>query len=221
MNIKEIVEYQNSLNTKTCGEDWVKGVCSKTNRNINWYLAIHMEAAEAIDCFPWKHWKSVDSGVDIDNLKIELVDIFHFIISQLITSTGIETTTAILEQYIKSNRNVKMFDWENYIIFNLEKLSLHAIKENINFILDTFFEIIGCIPGFNIEELLKIYIGKNVLNEFRQNNGYKEGTYIKLWDGKNEDNVFMLEIISDMDTLCFDDVNKALEDKYKKLIQGV
>ena len=36
---------------------------------------------------------------------------------------------------------------------------------------------------------------KNVLNKFRQDNGYKEGTYRKIWNGK-EDNVVLSEILS-------------------------
>ena len=42
-----------------------------------------------------------------------------------------------------------------------------------------------------------MYISKNVLNIFRQNNGYKEGTYIKQWpsmlcpDDTVEDNVYL------------------------------
>lgn len=36
-------------------------------------------------------------------------------------------------------------------------------------------------------EWFKQYTGKNVLNVFRQDHGYKAGTYIKVWDGR-EDN---------------------------------
>ena len=34
------------------------------------------------------------------------------------------------------------------------------------------------------DELFSLYIGKNVLNGFRQNNGYKSGEYRKLWQGR-------------------------------------
>ena len=39
----------------------------------------------------------------------------------------------------------------------------------------------------SFDELYVGYIGKNVLNFFRQDHGYKDGTYIKVWNGK-EDN---------------------------------
>ena len=45
-----------------------------------------------------------------------------------------------------------------------------------------------------LEELFALYVGKNVLNRFRQNNGYKEGTYRKLWAGR-EDNEHLIEVL--------------------------
>ena len=42
------------------------------------------------------------------------------------------------------------------------------------------------------------YIGKNVLNFFRQDHGYQDGTYIKEWGGR-EDNEHLVEISSSLD----------------------
>jgi len=49
------------------------------------------------------------------------------------------------------------------------------------------------------EELFKSYVGKNTLNFFRQDKGYKEGTYIKEWDGR-EDNEVLVEILNKLDS---------------------
>jgi hypothetical protein len=48
--------------------------------------------------------------------------------------------------------------------------------------------------GLNLDALYKLYVGKNILNQFRQDHGYKEGNYIKLWNG-SEDNVTMQKIL--------------------------
>ena len=53
--------------------------------------------------------------------------------------------------------------------------------------------------GMNYQELFELYIGKNTLNRFRQNNGYKEGLYQKTWSGK-EDNEHLIEILSGLDS---------------------
>ncbi|MCA4256954.1 dUTP diphosphatase, partial [Acinetobacter baumannii] len=42
------------------------------------------------------------------------------------------------------------------------------------------------------------YLGKNVLNEFRQKNGYKTGNYKKIWN-KHEDNYYLFKIINELD----------------------
>ncbi|MDG1473779.1 MAG: dUTP diphosphatase, partial [Porticoccaceae bacterium] len=47
------------------------------------------------------------------------------------------------------------------------------------------------------------YVGKNVLNFFRQDNGYQEGTYKKQWDGV-EDNEHLINIVSELDTSAAD-----------------
>lgn len=49
-------------------------------RQKDWELAIIVETAEAIDSTPWKWWKA-RKEVDIDNLKIEVIDLLHFFIS--------------------------------------------------------------------------------------------------------------------------------------------
>jgi hypothetical protein len=47
------------------------------------------------------------------------------------------------------------------------------------------------------QELFSLYIGKNVLNRFRQNNGYKTGEYRKLWQGR-EDNEHLIELLEQL-----------------------
>ena len=56
---------------------------------------------------------------------------------------------------------------------------------------------------------------KNVLNRFRQNNGYKEGSYKKNWNGR-EDNEVMSEILSN-GVSTIDEIYAALEREYKKV----
>jgi hypothetical protein len=69
--------------------------------------------------------------------------------------------------------------------------------------------------GLNIDTLYRLYIGKNILNKFRQDHGYKEGTYIKIWNGK-EDNVTMQRILEENDNISPDELYTALEKAYPK-----
>ena len=60
------------------------------------------------------------------------------------------------------------------------------------------------------------YVGKNVLNFFRQDNGYQEGTYQKSWAGR-EDNEHLVELLGDLDAHApdfADQVYRALAVRY-------
>ena len=81
--IEQMFDLQRQLNDHTNGVMWVDGI-TKENRKISWYRCIYMEAAEAIDSFNWKHWKSINTDPDWANIKVELVDIWHFIMSESI-----------------------------------------------------------------------------------------------------------------------------------------
>jgi hypothetical protein len=66
----------------------------------------------------------------------------------------------------------------------------------------------------SFNDLYKLYIWKNVLNKFRQDNGYKEWTYKKIW-WTVEDNVVMQQIVEKH--IWFDTIYKKLEDKYNTI----
>ncbi|EPD6447732.1 dUTP diphosphatase, partial [Campylobacter coli] len=80
-------------------------------------------------------------------------------------------------------------------------------------LLSNYF-ILAIKCGLNLEILYKAYIGKNILNIFRQNNGYKQDTYKKIWNGR-EDNEVLAEILEQ--ELDFDTIYKKLEEYYKKV----
>ncbi|MCU7810073.1 MAG: dUTP diphosphatase, partial [Candidatus Thiodiazotropha sp. (ex Notomyrtea botanica)] len=64
----------------------------------------------------------------------------------------------------------------------------------------------------DFDELYKTYIGKNVLNFFRQDHGYKDGSYIKIWHGR-EDNEHLADILAALD----DDSPSFSDDVYQRL----
>jgi hypothetical protein len=64
--------------------------------------------------------------------------------------------------------------------------------------------------------LYRMYVGKNVLNFFRQDHGYKEGSYTKVWQGR-EDNEHLAELLSQLDSESAsfkDEVYQGLQARY-------
>ena len=198
-----MLQLQNQLNDATNGEEWVKGI-TKNKKVINWKRCIYMECAEMIDSFPWKHWKNIEVAPDWDNLQIEVVDVWHFIMSLAIENYAQEMRGGIedlamnisdLEAFSQVDRTSLDFAEQNAVIAKVEnimRIALSTDKLELEKLMAEFFDLV-VMSGLNLDTLYRLYVGKNILNQFRQDNGYKDGSYIKIWDGE-EDNVVMKRI---------------------------
>jgi len=198
-----MLQLQAQLNDATNGEDWTKGV-TKNGKIINWKRCIYMECAEMVDSFSWKHWKSINQEPDWDNLQIEVVDVWHFIMSLAIENYsrnlrgGIEDLALNISQlpsFSTIDKRNNSFGFQDKVIEKVEniiRLSLEEGELKLEEMFSEFFDL-AVMSGLDLETLYRLYVGKNILNQFRQDNGYKDGTYIKVWNGE-EDNIVMKRV---------------------------
>jgi hypothetical protein len=73
--------------------------------------------------------------------------------------------------------------------------------------------------NMDFETLYVGYVGKNVLNFFRQDHGYQDGSYQKQWGGV-EDNEHLVDIVAQLDTSAGDfkdELYQRMETRYKEL----
>lgn len=224
--ILEMLELQEQLNKETNGDNWKEGITNKW-KIVNWKRCIYMELAEAIDSVSWKHWKNVDGWIDYENFKIELVDIWHFLMSELLLHYSHEEIEKMIEEESFYNAKVKLpKQWEKQhnaeiddILEPYENLMALSLVKNVDdkeyyqSFAEAFFICLDS-AGLSFHELYNLYIWKNVLNKFRQNHWYKEGTYQKIWNGE-EDNVVMQRVLES--TSGFDNIYLKLEEEYEKL----
>ncbi|MDR1555082.1 MAG: dUTP diphosphatase [Campylobacteraceae bacterium] len=225
--IKTMFELQQSLNDDTNGTGWERGY-TKTNNIINWRRCIYMECAELVDSFNWKHWKDLNKPIDWENVRVEIVDIWHFIMSLLLEHYKLNNLGSIdtIVSDIENTKGFKEFCNEPFktdgvnsfeIINDIETLINKSTNKDLTIfdpMLTGYFALsLKC--GVNLHHLYSYYIAKNVLNRFRQNHGYKDGTYRKIWNGK-EDNVVMLEILTKHKNLTIDEIYSKLENLYKQ-----
>lgn len=222
--ILQMLELQQELNDATNGLDWELGM-TKNNKRIDWRRCIYLEAAELIDSYPWKHWKNIDASPDYENIKIEIVDIWHFVMSEALRIYKIENKGTISDI---ANAIVTMPGFDNFrneeesttldsyaqIEVVEQMIGVLFCDSNINTLLMSFFEMSAKL-NLKLPELYKLYIGKNILNKFRQDNGYKSGEYIKEWHGR-EDNVVMQEILNVNEEISPEALYEALEEAYPK-----
>ena len=203
---------QDSLNEQTV-KNWI-------NKGLNYKRALRLEAAEAMESTPWKWWKKGE--LDDKNLIIEAVDMMHFGLS-----------IALMEGYSGwswLDNQVKMiFDREvpqiieastiQNVIDDIMYMSFLKPEMNVGSS-DIIYNIakLMWLLGMSRDDMYKMYFAKNVLNKFRQDNGYKEGSYIKIWDGV-EDNVFMQDVVAKIGVSDHfeDDLYDALSKKYAEI----
>jgi dimeric dUTPase (all-alpha-NTP-PPase superfamily) len=222
--ILQMLLLQQQLNDDTNGPGWENGI-TKNNKRIDWKRATYLECAELIESYPWKHWKNIDATADYENIKIEAVDIWHFIMSEALKdykTKGLGSINA-LAQAITQMNNFKTFTDEitptakNYYeqIETVEILMKTLFcSQSTEKLIEAFIDV-AVQSGLNLDTLYTLYVGKNILNQFRQNHGYKEGSYIKIWEGK-EDNVVMQHLLDANDALTPEAVYEALEKAYPK-----
>jgi dimeric dUTPase (all-alpha-NTP-PPase superfamily) len=175
-------------NDKTC-ENWAE-------RNLDWETAIIVEAVEAIDSLDWKWWKKQET--DILNLKIEMVDIMHFLVSDMIVrdydiNKLDKTLDALFKMGISAQCDKEIE--EALIGFIEDTISVKNEEESIKKLADSFAYTSSLIFK-NKDELYEMYVAKNWLNTFRQENGYKDGTYKKIIDGV-EDNKLLFKLVEE------------------------
>ena len=221
-----MLQLQAQLNDATNGEDWTKGI-TKNGKTIDWKRCIYMECAEMIDSFSWKHWKSLNQEPDWENLQIEVIDVWHFIMSLAIEDYsnnlkgGVEDLAiniSQLESFNTIDLNSSNFDTQDNVIAKVENimlLSLSKDKLDIEKMIAEFFDLV-VMSGLDLQTLYRLYVGKNILNQFRQDNGYKDGSYIKVWAGK-EDNVVMKRVWEEDSNIKPDALYKELTKLYLAL----
>lgn len=166
--------------------------------------AVVIEAAEAIEHHGWKWWKKQDC--DMPQLQMEIVDIWHFLLSELLIETQGDQSAAIarlLEVNVQSTDAVDLvFDGRAYCLAEMDLLGKLELLIGISAarrIELHLFKAIMLDCDMDWDALFKQYVSKNVLNFFRQDNGYREGNYQKIWQGK-EDNEHLVEIMIMLDS---------------------
>lgn len=180
-------------------------------QDFEWYRAAWIECGELIEHFGYKWWKKQDA--DMEQVRLEVIDIWHFGLSALFEpGKSIETMAQEISDELAG------FEQQGLDVrLATEALALHCLQSQ-RFSPTLFWELM-LASGLDFDSLYTAYVGKNVLNFFRQDNGYKEGTYVKNWAGR-EDNEHLVELVEQLDKSAEDfdtQVYQALERRYQEV----
>jgi hypothetical protein len=178
-----------------------------STQGFPWHRAIWVECAELLEHHGYKWWKRQEA--DWPQVQLEVVDIWHFGLSARIEDGGaLEQLARQLEEELTSPLS------QRPVPDAAE--SLAAIAAGEQRFCAVAFSALMAASGLDFDTLFRQYLGKNVLNFFRQDHGYQEGTYRKLWAGR-EDNEHLMELLPAVDTevVGADEVlYRALADRY-------
>ena len=83
--LDEIFRMQEILNKKIGVDLSSLSPEDKTKWALNYSRAMTQEIAELIDSFPWKWWAKYQK-IDEQNARVEVVDLFHFLVSLALLS---------------------------------------------------------------------------------------------------------------------------------------
>jgi dimeric dUTPase (all-alpha-NTP-PPase superfamily) len=98
--LEEIFQMQDALNRRIGVNLPPPTDEEKTKWILNYTRAMQQETAELIDSVPWKWWAKYQK-FDEQNAKVEVVDLFHFLVS-LAQTLGM-TADDVYQAYLKKN----------------------------------------------------------------------------------------------------------------------
>lgn len=197
--LQVMLDLQDDMNTRVHA-DW-------RNQGYAWYRAIWIECAEMLDHYGWKWWKK--QSPDLEQVKLELIDIWHFGLSMLLLENEDATSIGSAIARVEKTRAEDQFPEE------LE-LFVAATLNSRRFDVVGFTRLMQTID-LSFSELYTAYVGKNVLNFFRQDHGYQDGSYRKQW-GDREDNEHLVELARSLDSSQADFKDRlyqALQERYR------
>lgn len=99
--LEEMFAMQKALNKRIGVDRETYSPEEMTTWVINYSRAMQQEIAELIDSVPWKWWAKYQK-LDLQNARVEVVDIFHFLIS--IAQVLGMSAEDIFEAYRKKNQ---------------------------------------------------------------------------------------------------------------------
>lgn len=211
----EMLNMQSAMNTRV-NSAW-------PSAKYPFLRAVAVECGEALDHHGWKWWKTQEK--DIDQLRMELVDIWHFLLSAFLVWADGNATMASVDvlESLKSDEEIE-FDGRTYYpagLYLIEKIELMMGLATTRRASIGLFDAMLTDCGMTWSDLYAQYVGKNTLNFFRQDHGYnaKPSAYQKIWAGR-EDNEHLVEVMAELEGSRSDyaaELYRRLEARYAEL----
>ncbi len=178
---KSMLQLQDSMNTKVHPQ-WAQ-------QGFAYYRALWLECGELVEHYGYKWWKK--QTPNMQQVQLEVVDIWHFGLSMLFDGRTVDEIATALTAELKQGEVVQLG------VLDATEALAEVTLSTREFSVVAFWSLLQAAE-MDADVLYRSYVGKNVLNFFRQDNGYKDGSYRKDWQGR-EDNEHLVELSEQLD----------------------
>ena len=196
---KSMLQLQDSMNTKVHPQ-WAQ-------QGFAYYRALWLECGELVEHYGYKWWKK--QTPDMQQVQLEVVDIWHFGLSMLFDGRTVDEIAAALSAELQQGEVPQLG------VLDATEALAEVTLATREFSVVAFWSLLQAAE-MDADVLYRSYVGKNVLNFFRQDNGYKDGSYRKEWQGR-EDNEHLVELSEQLDAASDSyakDLYAALTERY-------
>lgn len=168
--VTKLLAMQDQLNTYIHPE-W-------KSQNFDWNFAIIDECREIKEHLGWKWWKeNYQCGLHEGNRKqvqLEVIDILHFVLSEF---AGEHEGVKVVTRWFNQGNELTPSNWNEVVHWMMEECVTDGVDKA------EVWSAMAILSGLTTEQVIETYTQKFVLNKFRQDHGYKDGSYVKEWKG--------------------------------------
>lgn len=196
---KHLVALQYDLNV-LINPEWIENALNET---YDYRTAASQEVGEAMESLGYAWWTHRE--LDMQNVRSELVDALHLLLGFNIAHVNSacadkEAITELLSERIPARYTAVVQEPSGSII-EVRKL-IRSLQAKINVgtfgeIWEAFFAVIKAL-GFSADHLYARSLAKNILNNFRQDNGYRQNLYLKTWNDGREDSSHVASYVDEV-----------------------
>lgn len=206
-----LLKTQNGLNENFVGKDWIER--ARCHKDIDYIPALLDEATELMrSLVTWKFWKK-NQVPDLQNAKMELIDMLHFTLSEaLLSYREHESVANHMGFWYEQVYFYTPFEGEvipkvpeyNYIkakaylftflssTFAVHYSSNEEAPSEVDLIDWEAFWNLSFNLGLSLRDILGIYRAKVALNKFRIDKNDSTGKYLRYWQDGKEDNYYLM-----------------------------
>jgi len=185
---KETVNLQTHFNNQV-KKDW------QINPQVDYWMAILDETTEILNSRNWKWWKDSNNfgAIDWDNVKVEMVDLFCFILSLSIKEKNVDLfySSLLTHENLQAEYPAPKITSENFFESVWSKLMMAIFLKATPLMITNWVELWYQLGG-DAKSLLMNYRIKMALNYIRQEFGYgTANTYSKNWPSFQNKNIYI------------------------------